>query len=87
MKIRNKTTRIKECRIRNENEAASDAGSIRNSQFAIRNSRAFTLIELLVVISIIALLAAFTIPVLHAVARKKVLDRTHGGNGAVGNRH
>ena len=73
--------------MRNENEAASDAGSIRNSQFAIRNFRAFTLIELLMVISIIALLAAFTIPVLHTVARKKVLDRTHGGNGAVGNRH
>jgi prepilin-type N-terminal cleavage/methylation domain-containing protein len=40
--------------------------------------RAFTLIELLVVISIIALLAAFTIPVLHTVARKKILDRTNG---------
>ena len=31
-----------------------------------------------VVISIIALLAAFTIPVLHTVARKKILDRTNG---------
>jgi prepilin-type N-terminal cleavage/methylation domain-containing protein len=40
--------------------------------------RAFTLIELLVVITIIALLAAFTIPVLHTVARKKMLDRTRG---------
>jgi len=38
--------------------------------------RAFTLIELLVVISIIAILAAFTIPVLKTIARKKVLDRT-----------
>ncbi len=60
------------------NKAASDAGSICNPQFAIRNFQAFTLIELLVVISIIALLAAFTIPVLHTVARKKILDRTHG---------
>ena len=59
-------------------EAAFDAGSIRNPQSAIRNSPAFTLIELLVVISIIALLAAFTIPVLHTVARKKILDRTRG---------
>ena len=78
MKIRKKPMRNKECGIRNENEAASGAGSIRNSQSAIRNFPAFTLIELLVVISIIALLAAFTIPVLHTVARKKFLDRTHG---------
>jgi len=76
MKIRKKTTWIQECGTRNE--AVSDAGSIRNPQSAIRNAPAFTLIELLVVISIIALLAAFTIPVLHTVARKKVLDRTHG---------
>jgi prepilin-type N-terminal cleavage/methylation domain-containing protein len=40
--------------------------------------RGFTLIELLVVISIIAILAAFTIPVLKTVARKKILDRTTG---------
>ncbi len=46
------------------------------STFATR--RAFTLIELLVVISIIAVLAAFTIPVLKTVARKKILDRTRG---------
>jgi prepilin-type N-terminal cleavage/methylation domain-containing protein len=44
----------------------------------VRPRRAFTLIELLTVISIIALLAAFTIPVLKTVARKKVLDRTRG---------
>jgi len=43
-----------------------------------RHFLAFTLIELLVVISIIALLAAFTIPVLKTVARKKILDRTRG---------
>jgi len=48
-------------------------------QFSAFNPRrAFTLIELLVVISIIAILAAFTIPVLHTVARKKILDRTTG---------
>jgi prepilin-type N-terminal cleavage/methylation domain-containing protein len=43
-----------------------------------RHPLAFTLIELLTVISIIALLAAFTIPVIKTVARKKVLDRTRG---------
>jgi prepilin-type N-terminal cleavage/methylation domain-containing protein/prepilin-type processing-associated H-X9-DG protein len=37
---------------------------IRNSQFAIHNSRAFTLIELLVVIAIIAILSAMLLPVL-----------------------
>ena len=47
-------------------------------QPAMPARRAFTLIELLVVISIIALLAAFTIPVLKTVARKKILDRTRG---------
>jgi prepilin-type N-terminal cleavage/methylation domain-containing protein len=62
--------------MRNENKAVSDA-VIRNPQSAIRNAPAFTLIELLTVISIIALLAAFTIPVLKTVARKKVLDRTN----------
>jgi prepilin-type N-terminal cleavage/methylation domain-containing protein len=70
MKIKKKSVRNKECGMRNENEAVSDAGSIRNSP-------AFTLIELLTVISIIALLAAFSIPVLKTVAKKKILDRTH----------
>jgi prepilin-type N-terminal cleavage/methylation domain-containing protein len=78
MKTIKKPGRNKKNGMRNENEAAFDAGSIRNSQSAIRNFPAFTLIELLVVISIIALLAAFTIPVLHTVARKKILDRTRG---------
>jgi prepilin-type N-terminal cleavage/methylation domain-containing protein len=78
MKTIKKPGRNKKFGMRQENEAAFDAGSIRNSQSAIRNFPAFTLIELLVVISIIALLAAFTIPVLHTVARKKILDRTRG---------
>jgi prepilin-type N-terminal cleavage/methylation domain-containing protein len=78
MKTIKKSGRNKKYGMRNENGAASAAGSIRNSQFAIRNFPAFTLIELLVVISIIALLAAFTIPVYHTVARKKILDRTRG---------
>ena len=56
--------------MRNENEAASGTS-------LIPNFPAFTLIELLTVISIIALLAAFTIPVLKTVARKKILDRTN----------
>jgi prepilin-type N-terminal cleavage/methylation domain-containing protein len=78
MKTIKKSGRSKKYGMRNENGAASDAGSIRNSQFAIRKFPAFTLIELLVVISIIAVLAAFTIPVYHTVARKKILDRTRG---------
>ena len=76
MKSKQKPIRNKECGM--PNEAAPEAGSIRNPQSAVRNSTAFTLIELLTVISIIALLAAFTIPVLKTVARKKILDRTRG---------
>ena len=63
------------------NDQANGAASSLNSCHSTRGTRhplAFTLIELLVVISIIALLAAFTIPVLHTVARKKILDRTNG---------
>jgi prepilin-type N-terminal cleavage/methylation domain-containing protein len=59
------------------NARASSAVSCHSTR-GPRHFLAFTLIELLVVISIIALLAAFTIPVLHTVGRKKVLDRTHG---------
>src|SRR5450432_2820082 len=55
------------------------APPISGTQLSPSGSRhAFTLIELLVVISIIAVLAAFTIPVLKTVARKKILDRTRG---------
>ena len=47
------------------------APSIRNPQSVIRSSPAFTLIELLVVISIIGLLAAFTMAGLMAVKRSQ----------------
>jgi prepilin-type N-terminal cleavage/methylation domain-containing protein len=63
------------------NDQANGKASRVDSSHSTRGTRhplAFTLIELLVVISIIALLAAFTIPVLHTVARKKILDRTNG---------
>ncbi len=49
-------------------------------QFAGKNSaaqpRAFTLIELLVVISVIAVLAAFTVPVVSGVKRRQYISQT-----------
>jgi len=62
--------------MRNENAAASGTNSIRNSQFAIRNFPAFTLIELLVVISIIGVLAAFTVPVMKQLKKREYLNKT-----------
>ena len=38
--------------------------------------RAFTLIELLVVISIIAILAAFTLPIMKSLKRKEYINKT-----------
>jgi len=67
-----------ECGVRNQNTDAFGNNSLHPSHLAPRTLPAFTLIELLVVISIIAVLAAFTVPVLKSVARKKVLDRTKG---------
>jgi prepilin-type N-terminal cleavage/methylation domain-containing protein len=56
-----------ECGMRNQNPASSAAHSLRTPHSALRTSPGFTLIELLVVISIIGVLAGFTIPVLSAV--------------------
>src|SRR5581483_6096855 len=59
----------------------SNAGSRRFSgyqPFAGNNPPAFTLIELLVVISIIAILAAFIVPVASGVARTQKISRARG---------
>jgi prepilin-type N-terminal cleavage/methylation domain-containing protein len=58
------------------NNAAAGAGLIRPSPFALRPFPAFTLIELLVVISIIALLAAFTMPVMKQLKRREYINKT-----------
>jgi prepilin-type N-terminal cleavage/methylation domain-containing protein len=53
--------------MRNANPTSSAAHILRTPHSALRTSPGFTLIELLVVISIIGVLAGFTIPVLSAV--------------------
>jgi prepilin-type N-terminal cleavage/methylation domain-containing protein len=63
-----------------ENETAG-ARSIPNSKIKNQNGRAFTLIELLVVITIIAILAAFTVPVLSAVKRRQYISHTQAELG------
>jgi prepilin-type N-terminal cleavage/methylation domain-containing protein len=63
-----------------ENETAG-ALSIPNSKIQIQNGRAFTLIELLVVITIIAILAAFTVPVLSSVKRRQYISHTQAELG------
>ena len=47
-----------------------------NSKFKIQNRPAFTLIELLVVISIIGILAAFSVPVLSGIKRQAYVNKT-----------
>lgn len=59
--------------MRNKNAAASAINSVRTPHSALRVWTAFTLIELLVVISIIAVLAAFTIPVMHTLKRQQYI--------------
>lgn len=55
--------------------------TIRNRQAAIASSLAFTLVELLVVISIIGILAAFTIPALKAFKRISIINQTRAEMG------
>ena len=50
--------------------------NIENRKSKIQDPGAFTLIELIVVISIIALLAAFTIPVAHSVIKYRNISQT-----------
>jgi prepilin-type N-terminal cleavage/methylation domain-containing protein len=76
MKTKINSLRNAECGMRNENAAASGINSLRTSHFALRTSPAFTLIELLVVISIIAILATFTIHGMKTIKRKEYINKT-----------
>jgi prepilin-type N-terminal cleavage/methylation domain-containing protein len=58
---------------RKKNTAACAPNSFRTPHSALRSGTAFTLIELLVVISIIGVLAAFTIPVMHSLKRQQYI--------------
>jgi len=68
-----------ECGMRNANNFAH-ANPFRTPHSALRTS-AFTLVELLVVISIIAILAAFTVPVLSAVKKHQYISQAQGELG------
>ena len=74
MKTNTHQMRNAECELRTdfENPSACPA-AIQNSKFKIPNSAAFTLIELLVVITIIGVLAAFTIPVMKSLKRQQYI--------------
>jgi prepilin-type N-terminal cleavage/methylation domain-containing protein len=72
MKTNMNPVRNAECGMRSK-KAVSDAKFFRTPHSALRTARAFTLIELLTVIAIMALLAAFTFPVLTAVKRQQYL--------------
>jgi prepilin-type N-terminal cleavage/methylation domain-containing protein len=68
-------TKMNRWQIDFENQAARPAAT-HHSKFTIRHFPAFTLIELLVVISIIAILAAFTLPVLKSLKRNQFIKQT-----------
>jgi prepilin-type N-terminal cleavage/methylation domain-containing protein len=77
MKTSTKKLRTADCGLQNHFEAkAPPLVSIQNSKFKIQNCPAFTLIELLAVITIIGILAAFTIPVFSSVKKQQYIKHT-----------
>jgi prepilin-type N-terminal cleavage/methylation domain-containing protein len=60
--------------MRNKNAAVSATNSFRTPHSALRTPLAFTLIELLVVISIMAILAGFTLMVLGGIKKRQYLN-------------
>ena len=69
MKTNTNQMRNAECGMRNKYAAASAANSLRTPHSALRTPPAFTLIELLVVITIMSILAGFTLVVLSGVKK------------------
>ena len=64
-----------------KNTRMARGGNSRHPSPVTRHAPAFTLTELLVVISIIAVLAAFTVPVLSAVKRRQNINKTQAEMG------